>query len=261
MPAPGDSAAGADRVPENLTTQGYHHMTQPSDALDRILTRTRHLLLDFDGPICDFYPGQTGAPVAGQLRRHLRDRHEPPLPGDIARTSSPIEVFTYAAALGPELAASAEAELTALEIVAASAAVPNDHVAGLLAACRDSARTVTVVSNVSTAAIRAYLAHHNLDNLVAHVIARTSPDPSLLKPSSHLIEQALTTLNADPAACTMLGDSPTDIESAHKAGIASIGYANKPGKHELFTTASAGAIITSLADLALRLRAHDASGS
>jgi phosphoglycolate phosphatase len=229
-------------------------MTQPSPDLDRILARTRHLLLDFDGPICDFYPGQTGRPVAGQLRQHLRDQHESPLPDDIADTDSPIEVFTYAASISPELAASTEAELTALEITAATAAVPNEHVRDLLAACRDSGRTVTVVSNVSTAAIHAYLAHHGLDSLVTQVNGRSSPDASLLKPSPYLIEQALTALRADPATCAIVGDSSTDIESAHQAGIAGIGYASDPGTHEQMVAAHADAIVTNLADLVLRLR-------
>jgi beta-phosphoglucomutase-like phosphatase (HAD superfamily) len=61
-------------------------------------------------------------------------------------------------------------------------------------------------------------------------IARTSPDPYLLKPSPHLIEQAVTANNSDPAACTLMGDSVTDIDAAREAGTHSIGYANKPGK-------------------------------
>jgi hypothetical protein len=73
----------------------------------------------------------------------------------------------------------------------------------------------------------------------------------LLKPSSYLIEEAVRGLNADPAATALVGDSLTDIEAAHSAGIASIGYANQPGKHENMTQAQAKAVITSLADLAL----------
>jgi phosphoglycolate phosphatase len=235
-------------------------MTQPSAALDQILAHTHHLLLDFDGPICDFYPDHSGRAVADQLRKHLHDQHVP-APDVIMHTHSPIEVFTYAATISPDLAASTEAELTALEVTAATSAAPNAYVPDLLVACQDSARTVTVVSNISTPAVHAYLARHDLDNLVVHVIARTSPAPNLLKPSPHLIEQALTTLKANPTICTMLGDSPTDIESAHQAGIASIGYANRHGKHELFTTAGAGAIIISLTDLVLRLRGRDTSCS
>ena len=51
----------------------------------------------------------------------------------------------------------------------------------------------------------------------------------------------------------------TDIQGAHLASVQSIGYANKPGKRERLTAAGAGAIINSLADLALRLRARVAN--
>jgi hypothetical protein len=39
-------------------------------------------------------------------------------------------------------------------------------------------------------------------------------------------------------------------------GIASIGYANKPGKRDRMTQLNAGAVITTLSDLALSLRGY-----
>jgi phosphoglycolate phosphatase len=95
-----------------------------------------------------------------------------------------------------------------------------------------------------------------LDRYVVLVIGRYSHDPDLLKPSPFLVERAISVLRADPATCTMLGDSPTDIESARQAGITSIGYANTPSKHEQLSIAGANAVFKSLADLILRLRAH-----
>jgi phosphoglycolate phosphatase len=62
------------------------------------------------------------------------------------------------------------------------------------------------------------------------VVACTSHDPALLKPSPHLINKAVRGLDADPAATALVGDSLTDIEAAQSADVASIGYANKPGK-------------------------------
>lgn len=53
-----------------------------------------------------------------------------------------------------------------------------------------------------------------------------------------------------------MGDSVTDIQGADLASAQSIGYANKPGKRERLAAAGAGAIINSLAELALRLRAR-----
>ena len=87
------------------------------------------------------------------------------------------------------------------------------------------------------------------------MIARTSHDPALLKPSPHLITQAVESLDAKPEACTLVGDSVTDVQGARLASVHSIGYANEPGKQEWLSEACAGAIINSLADLALKFRA------
>lgn len=63
-------------------------------------------------------------------------------------------------------------------------------------------------------------------------------------------------LDANPAETSLVGDSVTDIEGAQRAGVGSIGYANKPAKYERMTKAGAGAVITSMADLVLWLRAR-----
>jgi phosphoglycolate phosphatase len=97
------------------------------------------------------------------------------------------------------------------------------------------------------------LERHGLSGGVALVVARTSHDPAQLKPSPHLLEIAVQKLAADPTATALVGDSLTDIEAAHRAGI---GYANKPGKQEAMTQLNAGAVITSMSDLALSLRTH-----
>ena len=46
----------------------------------------------------------------------------------------------------------------------------------------------------------------------------------------------------------------TDVQGARLASVHSIGYANEPGKQEWLSEACAGAIINSLADLALKFR-------
>jgi beta-phosphoglucomutase-like phosphatase (HAD superfamily) len=88
------------------------------------------------------------------------------------------------------------------------------------------------------------------------VVARTSHDPALLKPSPHLITQAVEALDTEPGECALVGDSVTDIQGARLASVQSIGYANKPGKRERLSEAGAGATINSLADLALKIRAR-----
>lgn len=225
--------------------------------LGAVVARTRYLLLDFDGPVCSIFAGLPAPTVADHLRKLYPGEQ---IPEQVKNTDDPLEVFIQAAQVSPDLAARVEAEMTDLEVTAAATAKPTPYVHEVLAGCRESGRTVAVVSNNSARAVNAYLDRHGLIDGVALVVARTSHDPALLKPSPHLLEIAVEKLAADPAATALVGDSLTDIEAAHRAGIASIGYANKPGKQEAMTQLNAGAVITSMSDLALSLRAHPLSG-
>jgi phosphoglycolate phosphatase len=225
------------------------------EALADILARTRYLLLDFDGPVCDIFAGLPAATVAERLRKLITGQAVH-LPDEIARSPDPIEIFTYSATVSTSLAARVEAEMADQELAAVPTARPAPYVHEVVTSCRDSGRGVAVVSNNADRAVRAYLAQHGLDDRIELVAARTSPDPALLKPSPHLIEQAVTGLGAPPAECVLIGDSTTDMQAARLAGVASIGYANRPGKHASLTAAGALAVVSSLADLVLGLRAR-----
>jgi len=154
------------------------------------------------------------------------------------------------------MAARVEAEMADIEVSAVPTAEPTPYVHEVIASARESGRIVGVVSNNSPRAVNAYLDRHDLSDGIRLVVARTSRDPGLLKPSPHLIGEAIHGLDADSAASALVGDSFTDIEAAHRAGVASIGYANKPGKRERMTELQAASVIGSMANLALSIRAH-----
>jgi HAD superfamily hydrolase (TIGR01549 family) len=230
-------------------------MTSPGTdavALGAIIARTRYLLLDFDGPICSIFAGLAAPTVAEKLRKLFSGE----LPEEIANTPDPIEVFKYSATVSDEMAARVEAEMADLEVAAVPTADPTPYTHQVIASALESGRIVGVVSNNSPRAVNAYLERHGLSDGIRLVVARTSHDPALLKPNPHLINEAVRGLDADHAASVLVGDSLTDIKAAHSAGVASIGYANRPGKHEHMAQLHAGAVITSMADLALSLRAH-----
>jgi phosphoglycolate phosphatase len=230
-------------------------MTSPGTdaaALGAIIARTRWLLLDFDGPICSIYAGLPAPTVAEKLRQFFHDE----LPDEIASTADPIEVFTYSATVSGEMAARVEAEMADLEVAAVPTAEPTPYVHEVIASARESGRTIGVVSNNGPRAVNAYLDRHGLSDGISLIVARTSHNPALLKPSPHLIVEAIRGLAADPAATALVGDSFTDIEAAHLAGVGSIGYANKPGKRDRMIQLRSGAVIASMADLAVCLRAR-----
>lgn len=230
----------------------------PGDA-EAIIARTRYLLLDFDGPVCDIFAGHTDRTVADKLRKLISAHGITPPPADVADTPDPLAVFIYSATISADVAAEVEAELTEQELTAVPTARPGPYVHDVVTSARQSGRTIAVVSNNSQRAVQAYLARHGLDDRIDLISARTSSDPGLLKPSPHLVQQAMARLAAMPAECVLVGDSVSDIQAGHQAGIATIGYANRDGKPDSLSAAGATAIITSLADLVLPLRAHPLS--
>jgi len=225
------------------------------DGLDAIVARTRWLLLDFDGPICSIFAGLPASTVADQLRKLILSQSVP-LPEAIERTEDPMEVFAYAGTVSPELAVRVEAQLTDQEVAAVATAKPTPYIHDVLAACRETGRITAVVSNNSERAVQTYLERHGLEDRTGPVFARASYDPALLKPNPHLIERAVQSLGARPAATSLVGDSITDVEGSHLAGINSIGYANEPGKRNTMIAVAAGAVIETLSDLALKIRAY-----
>ena len=231
-------------------------MTGTADVLDQIIRRTRCLLLDFDGPICDIFAGHPAPTVAEQLRNLITSQGIQ-LPADITHTADPIEVFAYSATISPDLAAKVEAEMADQEVAAVPTARPAPYVHDVVISARESGRTVAVVSNNSERAVRAYLDQHGLDDRIDYIAARTSPDPALLKPNPHLLHQALTELGAPHrTSASWSATSPPTCKPPAAPGIDSIGYANKPGKTDTLAQAGATAVVTSLAELVLPLRAR-----
>jgi HAD superfamily hydrolase (TIGR01509 family) len=223
------------------------------DTLRTILAGTRALLLDFDGPVCAVFSGVPAATVAGQLRTVLADCGPATLPEHVRRSADPFDVFRYAATLGTDEARYVEAAFRAHEVDAIRSAEPAPSAHDLIRAWHATGRPLAIVSNNSDDAVSAYLDLHNLRRYIAHVAARTTTDPAQLKPSPHLLTDALAALDTRPQAATLIGDSTSDIQAAHAAGTLGIGYANKPGKRARFATERPAAIIGSLAELVTQL--------
>ncbi len=225
----------------------------PVDTLDRVLARTCHLLIDFDGPVCSLFAGTPTAAIAARLRAIIT-REGVALPPAIRNTGNWFEIFAFAAITGPALASQVESELAALECAAACTAAPAPGLAEVLSTCHDSGRQVAIVSNNSARAIHAYLNLHELTGMIGAVAARTGHDPAILKPSSYLIRRAACELGTVPSACAVIGDSLSDIAAARSALAPSIGYTATPAGAQQLLAAGADAIITTMADLAARIR-------
>lgn len=224
-----------------------------SRTLWQIARSTRHLFLDFDGPICTVFAGVPNSTVAGQLRGGLRAAGIP-VPAEVEMEPDPLEVFQAVATVSPDAAATAQQLLATFETLAIASAEPTPGSADLIITAYQTGRTVTIVSNNSEAAIRAYLADHQLSDYVRTVLGRDH-DPGKMKPSPYRVRMAVMSLDTEPRECMFVGDSPTDVIAGRLAGVPVIGYANKPGKADTLTRAQSDAVTSDLTDISAAFRA------
>jgi phosphoglycolate phosphatase len=221
--------------------------TPPVDELAELLAGTRCLLLDFDGPVCAIFAGRLARTVVLDVLDVLA-ADGAPVPEPVANAQDPFDVLRYAGTISTALAQRVEARLRANEIEATRSATATPHATEVINAWRDAGRPVAIVSNNSAAAVATYLSDRAIN--VELVAARTSADPALLKPSPHLITQTTRTLDAQRAACALVGDSLTDVTAARLAGVSSVGDANKPGKHRILSDVGADVVIDDMQALA-----------
>jgi beta-phosphoglucomutase-like phosphatase (HAD superfamily) len=73
----------------------------------------------------------------------------------LRHAGDPIEVFVYSATVTEDLSARVEADMADLEVAAVATAEPTPFAHEVIASARESGRTVAVVSNNSSRAIKA----------------------------------------------------------------------------------------------------------
>lgn len=222
----------------------------PTRSARNIAAAARTILFDFDGPICNFFSGLPNPYAADRLRDVLQQHTHVQLSDHLRTTSDSFEVLRATPQIAPALTDLIENELTQVERRAAAVAAPTPGALDTLASLRAAHKSVAIVSNTAQSAIFIYLDAHDLRPYLDGVFGRVAPDPGLLKPSPYLVTEALARLHADPSAAVLIGDQPTDIEAARRAGIASIGYANKPGKEDRLRHAGATAIVMHIGEIA-----------
>src|SRR5712691_6240892 len=79
----------------------------PHKALDEILSQARHLIFDFDGPVCDLTAAMP-TDIPSQLRA-AASAETPGMPEAIAAISDAVEIISQAVAISPSLAARLDA--------------------------------------------------------------------------------------------------------------------------------------------------------
>lgn len=232
-------------------------VTSRSENLQALITRPRYVLFDFDGPICRFFAGHAADRVAVELVDWLDERGmQHLLTDDERRATDPWDVLRAADRRhhGKDVVVELEERLTQEELLAASSASPTAHADLLVRRLVERGVRLAVTTNNSPDAARRYLVDHGLEACFGpHVYGRTH-DLSLLKPHPDCLLRALAALDAEPADALMVGDSPSDLVAAQRAGVAFLGYVRNDRKEQQLRDAGAEHLVSSLEDV---LRALD----
>ncbi|NUP26945.1 MAG: HAD hydrolase-like protein [Nocardia sp.] len=216
--------------------------------LSRLLDRRLCMIFDVDGPICSVFAGLPDYVVAARMRASL----DLPYPSSIATANDPFKVLRYAAGFGDEWGRKAERLLSELEVEAMGSARPTPGAADLLGANRARGGINLMLSNNCVAAVDRYHQRKGTQHLVhgnysRGAVAAYAHRISALKPAEFAFERAMADKGVSPNECIYIGDSTTDIEGAHRAGMPVIAFADKPGKIEAFAPFEPDVIVTEMA--------------
>lgn len=221
------------------------------DDLAEVLGRSKHVMFDFDGPVCSVFAGRPAPEVAGRLRVLVEASTK--LPANLLDVSDPMLFLHAAPSLPTTLAELVQQQFRAEEMEAIASAEPTPGAHAAITECHRVGKMVTVVSNNGADAVEEYLRRHGLARYISFVSARRNPNPELLKPNPHLLLAAIDATGQQAEHSVLIGDSVTDIEAAHAAGSAAIGYANKSGKRNSLTNAGADAIVMEMLEVSRAL--------
>ncbi|MGW7580303.1 HAD family hydrolase [Kitasatospora sp. NPDC054768] len=224
-------------------------MTATAEQLADVLRPVKHVLLDFDGPVCSVFAGLPAPEVARRLREGLLATGEQ-APDGAEEESDPLALLRLIADARPDLTDRTDATLAALETEAVRVGRPTPGGESVLRAAVRSGRLVSVVSNNASVAIETYLAEHGLSDYVADVFGRAPGDPSSMKPNPRLLLEAMKAAGTAPEHCVFIGDAARDVEAGEAASVPTIGYANKLGKEAKLAAAGAVVIVDSMQRIA-----------
>lgn len=97
-------------------------MSHPLPTLTDVLRPVRHVLLDFDGPLCAIFSGLSAEEVAGRLFRELSESGE--LPEGWASQTDPLALLRLIDGERPVLVTAADRALARMEAEAVRLARP-----------------------------------------------------------------------------------------------------------------------------------------
>lgn len=224
-------------------------VTVETGNLRELITRARFILFDFDGPICRLFAGHKAEQVAKELVAWLEQQGLRELLTEEERVHPDPMVVLYAVNRRhprSDLVAELEERLTQQELKAVGSAMPTAYADPLIRTWKAIGSRLAVTTNNSPRTVTGYLSVRGLDDcFTPHVYGRTT-ELDLLKPNPHCLHRALNAMGAAPSAALMIGDAPTDLYAAERAGVPFLGYARNEYKAKQLRDAGAATVVGSL---------------
>ena len=214
-----------------------------------LVASKKHILLDFDGPICAAFAGYGAANISRQLAT-LMAMEGVVVPAKLFDSPDPFELLRYASTPGdPALLADVNAEFRRLEVQAVRFAPLTPDSREVVQRLANGGHSISIVSNNSAQAVERYARIHQLTGFLAGINARCVDDPSFLKPNPHLLLDALRDRCATAGDAVMIGDSASDIRAAQAAKVSSVAFVNRPTKRQRLLQSHPDAVITEMRQL------------
>ncbi|MEV7346064.1 HAD family hydrolase [Streptomyces sp. NPDC093544] len=217
-----------------------------------LLAGAHCVLFDFDGPICRLFPKGSSLDVADELRKLVDKAGLDDVLTEQERADKDPHVVLRAVNqarmeldldLG-DLVKVLEERVTEGELDAVQDAWSTPRAGELIQRLREQGRRLAVVTNNSAKAADSYLKSQGLAEYFASIHGRGT-DPALMKPNSDVVTRALRSLKARPEDAVMIGDTPTDVEAAQRAGVRFIGYGRNARKESGLREAGATLVLAS----------------
>ncbi|MFE1288768.1 HAD family hydrolase [Streptomyces sp. NPDC058751] len=230
------------------TTQTDAVATQ-TENLRETITGARFVLFDFDGPICRLYAGHAAETVARNLVEWLEQQGMRGLLTPEEREHpDPLVVLHAVDRRRPrsDLVAELEARFTQQELKAVARAWPTEYADAVIRTWTAVGARLAIATNNSPRTAARYLESRGLTECFArHIYGRTQ-DLHHLKPDPDCLNRALTALGAEPSKALMIGDAPSDLHAARRAGVPFLGYARHEEKEKQLRDAGAEHVVASL---------------
>jgi phosphoglycolate phosphatase len=214
-------------------------MTRPPvdtrTCLPKLLSGTRAVLFDFDGPVCDLFGGRSTRPIAREIKDMARRKwnvldHAVEACEDshgVLRYLGEMRARAQDDSLDPTTLDTADDIVTRHEYEAVRGAVPAPEIHTVVDALLGLGKRLVIVTNNAEGPVREFLEHCSMSGKFEAVCGRDRRHPHRMKPDPSSVHCALSRLGGmHPADAVLVGDQVSDLQAAASAGVRFLGYSS-----------------------------------